>query len=216
MPTSKKQPTRRAAKKAPAANKAQQNKAAVRRRQVEAGVLAGKTEEQIAAEIGVSRGRVSQIKSEADFQARILAICEAATGLTANEVIGTLVAHMRGNLGDFLTSDGRLDLETIERGDLGHLIKTISVKRYDGDVLPCEVVRLELYSAQAAAIQLSKILGIEQQARQNQHDAIKRQRILRAINLLKTKYELTEKDARTLYLSVAPEHGKFLKPEDMK
>lgn len=207
-----------ASKDYPKLPKTTQNKADLRRGQVEIGVLEGKTEKEIAADIGISRDRVKQIKAEPDFKARIEARVKEAVSLTANEVIGTLVSHLRSDITDILPDDGGI-ISEIKANNLGHLVKKIKVKRElklgldDGQKVveqEFEIVDIELYGSQGAAIQLSKVLGLEQQARQNQNDADMRQKISRAIEMLAAKYNMSQEETRELYLQLNPEHEKWM------
>lgn len=78
---------------------------------------------------------------------------------TTDEVLLRLASHSRGNMDDFL--DGRhLSLEQArERGKM-HLIKKYKItSRTDDDAHVWETAEIELYDAQAATVQLAKILG---------------------------------------------------------
>lgn len=161
--------------------KSTQIKANLRRKKVEDGVIAGKTEKQIAAESGISRDRVKAIKAEPEFKERIAARCEDAASLTANEVIGTLANQMRSDVTDLFTEDGAFDMQALREKRLGHLIKKIKVRReFEGrgdDKQPVDIVEIEVHNSQSAAIQLSKILGIEQLPQSNSVDAEKWKKI---------------------------------------
>ena len=93
--------------------------------------------------------------------------------VTADEVVSTLAAQMRSAITDVLPDDGGL-ISQIKDNKLGHLIRKIKLRREleIGTGKQFEVVELELYSAQQAAIQLSKIKGLEYAPEQNPKDAI--------------------------------------------
>jgi phage terminase small subunit len=102
----------------------------------------------------------------------------AEEDVTADEVKKTLASQMRSDVTDLFTEDGGFDLQTIKDRKIGHLIKKIKVRReYERGVgdekIPVDVIEIEGYSSQAAATQLSKILGIEQQQKTNDIDAAK-------------------------------------------
>lgn len=87
----------------------------------------------------------------------------AEAGVTSDAVIGTLASHLTSDVTDLLDEFGRVDLELIRAKKLGHLIKKIKTRRFvlrpENEAV--EVMELELYSAQNAATQLCKVLGIE-------------------------------------------------------
>jgi hypothetical protein len=145
---------------------------------VAAGVIAGKKDAEIAAEIGVTRERVSRIKAEPDFQERIAARVLAAASVSDKEVIGTFADQMRADVTQILTQDGRFDLEHIRDSKVGHLIKKIKARRvWEGkgeDFHPVDIIEVELHNAQAATIELAKILGLYKEAGKNPHDERKK------------------------------------------
>lgn len=152
-------------------------KGKIRRAQVEAGVIAGKPVKQIAKDAGVCRQRVTQILSEPEFRQRIAARCEDAASLTENEVIGTLANQMRSDVTELFTDSGAFNLQALREKKLGHLIKKIKVKRevesFGDEKYPVDVIEIEIHNSQSAAIQLSKILGIERLPRINEADIVR-------------------------------------------
>ena len=163
-----------AAAKISKGHKKSQIKADVRRAKVAEGVIAGKKDAEIAAEIGVTRERVSRIKAEPDFQERIAARVEAAASLSDKEVIGTLANQMRADVTQILTQDGRFDLDHIRQSNVGHLIKKIKARRvWEGkgeESEPVDIIEVELHNAQTAAMKLAEILGLNKQPAENPHD----------------------------------------------
>jgi hypothetical protein len=91
--------------------------------------------------------------------------------VTADEVIGTLASHLRADVTDLFDETGILDLQTIRERGLGHLIKKIKrTRRYEGrgeDRQPVDELEIEVNNQQSAAVQLSKILGLERQPVEN-------------------------------------------------
>ena len=84
---------------------------------------------------------------------------------TADEVLLRLASHSRRTMEDFLSAGGEtIDmLKARERGVL-HLVKkfkvtTTTVVDKDGDGIETHRLELELYDAQAATVQLARILG---------------------------------------------------------
>jgi hypothetical protein len=143
---------------------------------------------QAARDAGYSEKTAYQTASEnlrkPEISERIQARLNEAK-VTSDEVVGTLAAQMRAKITDVLPDDGGL-ISQIKKHNLGHLIRKIKVRReLDPDSKKAfEVAEIELYSAQAAAVQLAKILGIEQEPQQNQSDFEReRQRYERLIEL---------------------------------
>ena len=73
-----------------------------------------------------------------------------------------------------------------------------------------EVSRVEMYSSQAAKFQLCRVLGLEQQARENERDAKMRARVARSIDRLAEKFGISSDEAKDFYLRAAPEHSKYI------
>jgi hypothetical protein len=94
--------------------------------------------------------------------ARRRAELQRLADITAQEVISTLTAQMRGDITELLDENGNLDLAAVRRRKLGGLIKSISfsVSTGGGEARPY-VSRVEMVSQQQAAIQLCKILHVE-------------------------------------------------------
>lgn len=96
------------------------------------------------------------------------AIADRLAELKANtdEVLVRLTAHSRGTMEDFMDVAAQaLDLDKAkERGKL-HLIKkfkatTTTVSKPDGEDVQTHYTEIELYDAQAATVQLARILGM--------------------------------------------------------
>jgi phage terminase small subunit len=103
-----------------------------------------------------------------DIQAQIKSRIESAE-IDTNEIIGTLISHMRADIGNLLADDGSLDLAgAIENGST-HIIKKLTIRKRPmkgstGDgAEPKEETTYEivLHDSQAAAWRLARILHLE-------------------------------------------------------
>jgi predicted transcriptional regulator len=196
----------------PKTRKNTQTKATIRRDKIAAAVIAGKTEKQIAAELGMTRDGVCEAKRHPDFQARIAARCEDAAFLTADEVIGTLANQMRSDVTDMFTDDGTFDLQALRENRLGHLIKKIKVRReFAGkgeEKEPVDVIEIEVHSSQAAAIQLAKIMGLETLPKSNPFDDQAKANAFIAAYMSQTGH--SEEKAKEQWAAVAPLMSKLI------
>jgi hypothetical protein len=153
----------------------------------------------------------SRLLTNEQIKARIAERAQAALDLVDNEVIGGLVEEMRGDITQALDDRGKPDFAMVREKGLGHLIKAVTSKTYftkNGDRV--EVSRIEFYSSQAAKVQLCKILGLEQQARENDRDAKMRGRVTRAIERLADRFKIDVTEATRLYVEAVPEHAHYL------
>jgi phage terminase small subunit len=156
-------------------------KPSVRTEKLIEGVLQGKTPPEAAREAGFSESyaRVDVYRTLANpsIQERIQAR-QTEAKVEANEIIGTLASHMRGDLTDLLPDEDEIRQRAKERG-ISHLIKKIKVKtRYipngPGKEPDKEVTHeFEMYSAQEAAKQLCAVFGLNKEAAKNPFDAAK-------------------------------------------
>lgn len=170
----------------------------------------------------------SRMMQDERVRARVHQHIKAQTDCTAEEVIGTLVAQMRGDPTDCLREDGTFDFERVCQLGLGHLIKKLTQRQTVQEIIPVETgegevapktttvlrvdfVTVEFHSSQGAAIQLCRVFGIEQQARENERDAKIRLRVAAALERLAKKYFKGDLgQAKTAYLTGAPSHSKYL------
>jgi phage terminase small subunit len=158
---------------------------------------------------------------------RIAQRIEDALDLTENEVIGTLASMMRFDPTDVLREDGTVDLPLLKELRMGHCLKKFSVRVESVEVVEVEgivedeepraqvkrvdVISVEFHSPLAAATQVCKVLGLEQQARENDKTARARQHVAKAIERVAQQYfkgDVTK--AKKAYLSRAPEHKKYV------
>jgi hypothetical protein len=73
--------------------------------------------------------------------------------MSADEVLARLSEHARGDMGDLLGPSGMvLDLQTAKERGLTHLIKSLNWTQHG--------LRIELYDAQSALVQLGKAHGL--------------------------------------------------------
>jgi hypothetical protein len=134
----------------------------------------------------------SRLLRRADVQARIQER-RAAAAVSDDEIVGTLVEHMRGDITDALPEDDPFVIQVRSSG-VSRLIKKLRIKtrfipRGDGKEPEREVTHeLEFYDAQAAARTLGKYKGLEQAARENDVDFERRRsELLAMVGRLLTK-----------------------------
>ena len=153
----------------------------------------------------------------AEIQTRIEQHCAAASGLTKDEVIGTLTSQMRGDILDAFEDGDSPFIKRLREKGLGHLVKAVTVKRVvegSGDVtIPIEITRIEFHNQQAAAAELARILGLRQKARENDRDAQARRKVVRAMEKLAAKHFGGDMEkARRAWITANPDHEKYLRP----
>jgi len=76
----------------------------------------------------------------------------AEKAMTADEVLLRLAEHGRGDIGEMMTDDGALDLVTAKASGKTRLIKAVT----ESD----KGLRIEMYDAQAALVQLGRAHGL--------------------------------------------------------
>jgi hypothetical protein len=138
------------------------------------GVLDGKPVRKAALDAGYSKntanGRIYQIMDTPDMRERFRSRVKDA-GLDVNEITGTLVQHMRGDLADVFPESPVLQ-RAKEKG-ISHLIKKVKARQIvagideDGSPIMGWEHEIEMYSAQEAAKHLTKVFGLEQQPAPN-------------------------------------------------
>ncbi len=137
-----------------------------------------------------ARVEAARLLTNANIQRRIAERIDDAASVSANEVIGTLAAQMRADATDLFDESGAFDIEKLREARLGHLIKKIKVKRYAEGPReaqePVDIIEIELHSQQAAAVQLCKVLGIEQEPARNKGE-LARKMLRKLISAGKTK-----------------------------
>ena len=105
-----------------------------------------------------------------------------------DEVIGTLVSHLRADLGDILPDNPIV--KQAKAVGLSHLIRKVVVKEYFDKSKQAVVTEtsVELHNAQTAAKQLCAVMGLEVAAAKNPYDAARA-----AYERLLLEYPLVEK-----------------------
>lgn len=82
------------------------------------------------------------------------------SAMSADEVLMRLAEHARGDMGDFVTANGELDLSAVLSDGKSKLLKKITQKRTmrTGEMFDVEEVTtsIELYDAQAALVHLGR------------------------------------------------------------
>lgn len=112
----------------------------------------------------VSQVNASRLLSNAMVSAYVDE-CLRKMAMTGEEVIARLSAHARGNIDDFIGSMDRVDLDQARTRGAMHLAKKIKqhttrISKSDGEDIEYHDIEIELYDAQAATVQLGKILGL--------------------------------------------------------
>ena len=90
---------------------------------------------------------LSNVSIQATIQQRI-----AETAMTADEVLHRLAEHGRGDIGEMMTEAGTLDLAKAKAEGKTRLIKSVT----ESD----KGLRVEMYDAQAALVQLGRAHGL--------------------------------------------------------
>jgi phage terminase small subunit len=112
----------------------------------------------------------------------------AEANIHANEVIGTLVSHLRADLGDILPDNPIV--KQAKAVGLSHLLRKVTVKEYFDKSKQATVTEttVELHNSQTAAKQLCAVMGLEVAAAKNPYDAARA-----AYERLLLEYPLVEK-----------------------
>jgi hypothetical protein len=142
--------------------------ASIRREKLIEGVLQGKTPATAARDAGYSdsyaRVDVYRALTHPDIRQRIEARIQEAQ-VDSDEVIGTLVSHMRADLADILPENEIL--QRAREAGFSHLIKKIRIReRFISQGPGNEPIReatteLELHDSQAAAKVLANLIAME-------------------------------------------------------
>lgn len=115
--------------------------------------------------------------------------------IQTNEVIGTLVSHMRGDLAEVLP-DNEFLAQAKEAG-LSHLVKKVkTTERYTKDGERIVTHEFEMYSAQEAAKQLCAVFGLIKMPATNPNDAARE-----ALRAILAETGLPENKARQIVAS---------------
>lgn len=134
-----------------------------------------------------------------EIRQRIQARLNSAAMLLPDEIRGTLTDQMRGDVSDFLNDAGYFSLNKAKENGVTHLLKKLEYDEFNS------VKKFEIYSAQTAAIQLSRVEGIEQQPRENDADRRKRLTVKMLKNLIAHGASKEQAKADLLKLAVTEE-----------
>ena len=112
----------------------------------------------------------------------------AEAKIHTDEVIGTLVSHLRADLGDILPDNPVVKAARAQ--GLSHLLRKVTVKEYFDKSKQATVTEttVELHNSQTAAKQLCAVMGLEVAAAKNPYDAARA-----AYERLLLEYPLVEK-----------------------
>jgi hypothetical protein len=129
------------------------------------GVLQGKSKRRAALDAGYSENtanvKVYAMLEKDRIQARIAERIKESQ-INTNEIIGTLVSHMRGDIADICPGDALL--EQAKANGVSHLIKKITYDPAGG------IKSVEIHDSQSAAKSLATIHGLEKVAGMNPAD----------------------------------------------
>ncbi len=145
-----------------------------------------------AEDAGYAKGHAAETEASrllrnAEIQERVRArVAEA--GVQTNEVMGTLVSHMRADLADVYPEHPLL--KRAKAAGVSHWIRKLTVKEYFDKSKQAVVTEtsVELHNAQTAAKQLCAVMGLEVAAAKNPYDAARA-----AYERLLLEYPLVEK-----------------------
>jgi phage terminase small subunit len=141
-----------------------------------------------------------RLLTKANIQERIRQRLASAASLTKDEVLGTIADHMRGDLTDLFDSNGKFSLAVAKANNATHLIRKLKLDDTGA------VREIEIHSQPSASKQLSKIYGLEQRRKENEHDAeAKRRAILNKAAKLAEKHGITPEAALDKLIEARPE-----------
>ncbi len=129
----------------------------------------------------------SRLLRNAEIQERVRArVAEA--GVQTNEVIGTLVSHMRADLADVYPEHPLL--KRAKAAGVSHWIRKLTVKEYFDKSKQAVVTEttVELHNSQTAAKQLCAVMGLNVDSQRNPYDLARA-----AYERLLLEYPLVEK-----------------------
>lgn len=146
-----------------------------------------------------------------------------ATDVSAQEVVGVLAAQMRGDPTEAFGDESPF-INRLRNKGMGRLVKAVTIKRdlvkmdeFDDELeTAVEITRIEFHSSQTAAIQLCKVLGIEQQPGKNKNDpemlkALLEERVLLGIEgYRRGGVNLTRRDILEMYAMTPETTGDLL------
>jgi phage terminase small subunit len=135
----------------------------------------GNNGKRAAEDAGYAKGHAAETEASrllrnAEIQERVRArVAEA--GVQTNEVIGTLVSHMRADLADVYPEHPLL--KRAKAAGISHWIRKLTIKEYFDKSKQATVTEtsVELHNAQTAAKQLCAVMGLEVAAAKNPYDA---------------------------------------------
>ena len=135
----------------------------------------GNNGKRAAEDAGYAKGHAAETEASrllrnAEIQERVRArVAEA--GVQTNEVIGTLVSHMRADLAD-IDPEHPL-LKRAKAAGVSHWIRKLTIKEYFDKSKQAVVTEttVEIHNSQTAAKQLCAVMGLEVAAAKNPYDA---------------------------------------------
>ncbi len=152
----------------------------------------GNNGKRAAEDAGYAKGHAAETEASrllrnAEIQERVRArVAEA--GVQTNEVMGTLVSHMRADLADVYPEHPLL--KRAKAAGISHWIRKLTVKEYFDKSKQATVTEttVELHNSQTAAKQLCAVMGLNVDSQRNPYDLARA-----AYERLLLEYPLVEK-----------------------
>lgn len=160
---------------------------------------------------GAQKVTTHRLMHSEEVQARIRKKVEAASNVTAAEVIGTLTLQMRTDVTDSINDKGEFDFKLLRKRGLGHLVQTIEKTDFENAKgKPVTRSRVTFHSAQAAAMSLARLMGLEKEMKQYEREARKRMAIANVIQDYADRRGISFEQAAKSYLIANPDQAKYV------
>ncbi len=111
-----------------------------------------------------------------------------AAQVQTDEIIGTLVSHMRADITDLIDEEGEIDFTAAREAGVSHLVKEYTVRRTTGENGENVTRTVKLHDSQAAAKALCEVFGLKQEPRPNQTDERKRREVRESIEHVRAEH----------------------------
>jgi phage terminase small subunit len=159
-------------------------KPSIRQEKLIEGVLQGKSKRRAALDAGYAESTASvdvyRILEKPSVQARIQERIRESQ-VNTNEIIGTLVSHMRGDLAEVVPNDEFL--KEAKRNGVSHLIKELEITKRqviganEDDPGAIETkYKIKIHDSQSAAKHLTTVFGLEKAKETHPNDVERNKR----------------------------------------
>lgn len=165
------------------------------------------------------RAIASENLTKPNIASRVRARIEGLAA-NSNEVLYLLGDHLRADMADLaecFTESGELDLLKARQMGVSHLVKKLKHRRTplrdsEGKVIDYEhTTEIEMHDSQGAAAKLIPVLGLKQQAAENDRDvARKREWAERKLKEIMAKLDLDEEAAKEWMRTKTPAAAQYL------